>query len=356
MTKKNDDDFSAGLIGQIASPLVETGAHPNIHGIGPDTDGGPNLFYVPPAGSEALPIKAGTLGVPLERRRDPRPEDFADPRFEVIWELIKRVDVDFRNGLFSGATGNDVCAVLDALDTSLSPGGSPAEHDDHSAALLPVDPSASPAITEALPITFERFSAVNRERCESPQGFHHTLASWSTSDWFTAIMGEFGEAANIAKKLNRVRDGIPGNKESAAQLRDKLRRELGDVFVYLDLLAQALGFTIGAAAVDVFNAKSDEIGCAIKIIGSGTDSLSEASASPGRSAAPKSSSPASSSSLAAPAELTWLLCKSCGARVLPDPPVVTLRRHDQEKDHARLVEPQPLAPLPNAATTEKGSD
>ena len=61
------------------------------------------------------PIKSGTLGIPLHLRREPTPKDFADPRFDVIWELIKRVDVDFRNGLFSGATGNDVCAVLDAL-------------------------------------------------------------------------------------------------------------------------------------------------------------------------------------------------------------------------------------------------
>ena len=154
------------------------------------------------------------------------------------------------------------------------------QKNDHRAALLPGDPSAH-ASTEPLPITFERFSAVNRERCESPYGFNHTLASWSTSDWFTAIMGEFGEAANIAKKLNRVRDGIPGNKESEAQLRDKLRRELGDVFVYLDLLAQALGFNIGAAAVDVFNAKSDEIGCATKMVGSAPVSLSEASTDTG---------------------------------------------------------------------------
>ena len=73
-------------------------------------------------------------------------------------------------------------------------------------------------------------------------------------------MGELGEAANVAKKLNRVRDGIPGNKETPEELHAKLRRELGDAFVYLDLTAQSLGFTIGDAAVDVFNAKSVEIG------------------------------------------------------------------------------------------------
>jgi NTP pyrophosphatase (non-canonical NTP hydrolase) len=108
--------------------------------------------------------------------------------------------------------------------------------------------------------TFEDFSAYNRARCEAPNGFNHKLDSWSNSDWFTATLGELGEAANIAKKLNRYRDGIPGNKETKLELEDKLRRELGDVFVYLDLLAQRNGFLIGDAALEVFRAKSEEIG------------------------------------------------------------------------------------------------
>ena len=114
-------------------------------------------------------------------------------------------------------------------------------------------------------LTFAAFSKVNRERCESPDGFNHPLSSWSTSDWFTAVMGELGEAANVAKKLNRLRDGIPGNKETEAALRDKLRNELADSFVYLDLLCQSLGFNIGTAAVDVFNTKSAELDCPIRI-------------------------------------------------------------------------------------------
>jgi len=46
------------------------------------------------------------LGIRDEERREPTPQDFADPRFDVIWELLKHTD----------ATGNDVCAVLDRLD------------------------------------------------------------------------------------------------------------------------------------------------------------------------------------------------------------------------------------------------
>lgn len=114
-------------------------------------------------------------------------------------------------------------------------------------------------------MTFEEFSEANRARCESQQGFNHPLSGWSTSDWFLAMVGELGEAANVAKKLNRVRDGIPGNKETPEELRAKLRKELGDAFVYLDLTAQANGFNIGDAAVEVFNAKSVEIGYPTKL-------------------------------------------------------------------------------------------
>lgn len=109
-------------------------------------------------------------------------------------------------------------------------------------------------------MTFGQFSDANRKRCESPQGFSHPLSGWSTSDWMTALVGEVGEAANVVKKLNRYRDGVPGNKLSEPELRNQLRKELGDVFVYLDLMAQALGFNIADAAVEVFNAKSKEIG------------------------------------------------------------------------------------------------
>ena len=111
-----------------------------------------------------------------------------------------------------------------------------------------------------MPMTFGQFSQANRERCESPQGFNHKLADWDTSDWFLAVLGEFGEAANAAKKLNRVRDGIRGNKETPDELWTNLRKEIGDTFVYLDLLAQAHGFTVAEAATEVFDAKSIEIG------------------------------------------------------------------------------------------------
>ena len=109
-------------------------------------------------------------------------------------------------------------------------------------------------------MTFHKFSEINRQRCEAANGFNHKLADWSLSDWFTATVGEFGEAANIVKKLNRVRDGIPGNTEGEVYLRNMLKREIADTFIYLDLLAQAAGFEIGDVVLDTFDAKSKQIG------------------------------------------------------------------------------------------------
>jgi len=109
-------------------------------------------------------------------------------------------------------------------------------------------------------MTFDEFSALNRERCESPTGFNHAIHTWSLSDWFTALMGELGEAANVAKKLNRIRDGIRGNNKTQLELRAQLKRELADTFIYLDLTAQAAGFRLGDVVMDVFDAKSAEIG------------------------------------------------------------------------------------------------
>jgi len=120
-------------------------------------------------------------------------------------------------------------------------------------------PPADPAAPQ-VPMTFAGFSAENRARCEARSGFNHPIGSWSRSDWFTATMGELGEAANIAKKLNRARDGIPGNKEAVEVLRRKLALELADTFIYLDLLARSEGIDLGAAVRDAFDRKSVEIG------------------------------------------------------------------------------------------------
>lgn len=104
------------------------------------------------------------------------------------------------------------------------------------------------------------FSIENHKRCTSLHGFNHPLSTWSTSDWMVAVLGEAGEAANIVKKLNRVRDGVPGNKETAQQLKEMLADEIADTFVYLDLLAQSLDLDMETLVRSKFNKVSKRIG------------------------------------------------------------------------------------------------
>jgi NTP pyrophosphatase (non-canonical NTP hydrolase) len=107
----------------------------------------------------------------------------------------------------------------------------------------------------------KEFSEMNRERCESPHGFNHHLSDWTLSDWMTATVGELGEAANIVKKLNRFRDGIPGNGDiDPDTLKANLADELADAYTYLDLMAQAAGIELEQAVLAKFTKKSREIG------------------------------------------------------------------------------------------------
>jgi NTP pyrophosphatase (non-canonical NTP hydrolase) len=104
------------------------------------------------------------------------------------------------------------------------------------------------------------FSEENLARSTAPNGFNHPLKGWSLSDWMTATMGELGEAANVLKKLNRVRNNIPGNSETAEQLRQQFSDELADTFIYLDLLAQAADVDLASAVRAKFDKTSAKIG------------------------------------------------------------------------------------------------
>jgi len=109
-------------------------------------------------------------------------------------------------------------------------------------------------------MNFRDFSVLNRRRCEAKHGFNHPLSGWSLSDWMTAVTGELGETANIAKKLNRVRDGIPGNEQTPDELKAALADEIADTFIYLDLLAQSQGIVLEDAVLNKFHRTSVKIG------------------------------------------------------------------------------------------------
>lgn len=107
-------------------------------------------------------------------------------------------------------------------------------------------------------LTFERLQRVNWARAEA----WHNGVEWSLSDWMTALTGEIGEAANVIKKLNRIRDDMPGNKpgETEVSLKNSLAKELADCQMYLVLLAAAANIDLGVATVKKFNETSERLG------------------------------------------------------------------------------------------------
>lgn len=108
---------------------------------------------------------------------------------------------------------------------------------------------------------FEIFVRDLIRRTESPQGFNHPIVAWSGSDWMVALVGEVGEAANILKKMNRIRDGIKNKKaEDLPELLEKFRGEMGDALAYMVLIAAKYEFDLLAAARDKYLAVSKEIG------------------------------------------------------------------------------------------------
>lgn len=80
------------------------------------------------------------------------------------------------------------------------------------------------------------------------------LESWSLSDWGVALAGEVGELCNVIKKLNRIAGDIQSkNNGKESELRTQLKMEIGDSFVYLDLIAQRAGLHLDECIRDTFN-------------------------------------------------------------------------------------------------------
>ncbi len=81
------------------------------------------------------------------------------------------------------------------------------------------------------------------------------------------MAGEVGEACNVIKKLDRDRLGIAGSRATVAQLAE----ELADVVICADLIAMAAGIDLDAAVADKFNATSEKVGLATRLILPKTD-------------------------------------------------------------------------------------
>ena len=100
--------------------------------------------------------------------------------------------------------------------------------------------------------TFENVTRVNLERCKA---WHPTgINEWSPTDWACAFAGEAGELCNVIKKLKRLEDGTERvGRGSEEELLQQAAQEIGDTYIYLDLLCQRLGLDMYACIRDTFN-------------------------------------------------------------------------------------------------------
>ncbi|EQB10411.1 MazG-like family protein [Novosphingobium lindaniclasticum] len=76
------------------------------------------------------------------------------------------------------------------------------------------------------------------------------------------LAGEAGEACNVIKKIERERLGIAGSRDTVAHLAE----ELADVVICADLIAMAEGIDLDAAVARKFNATSQKVGLATRMV------------------------------------------------------------------------------------------
>lgn len=109
-------------------------------------------------------------------------------------------------------------------------------------------------------LTFEEVSKINAERAEKwHNGFPNHKDGWTGADWSNAMCGEAGETANVVKKLRRIETGLNQRNTKEDLLKD-LANEIGDTYLYLDLLAQYYGLEIGSCIRNTFNRISEREG------------------------------------------------------------------------------------------------
>lgn len=168
---------------------------------------------------------------------------------EQLKELV-RLGLIFRN---TPIVDNDFIENRDRFDLELH----------RAERLFAGDLSSSP--TPPTRISFHDVFVINSERANRWHDGH----PWNPLEWAGAMCGEAGEAANAAKKLKRVLDGIATINEGARHLptqydaENAVVKECCDTILYALLLARSAGASAGSFEYtlrEVFNKKSTEYG------------------------------------------------------------------------------------------------
>lgn len=113
---------------------------------------------------------------------------------------------------------------------------------------------------------------VEKSETRSDRWHGGDMNNWSALEWAGAMCGEAGEAANAAKKLKRLEDGIATKNEADRryetlfEAREAVGKEVADTILYAVLLASRVGVDIEKILAEVFNKKSEEYGFPERLI------------------------------------------------------------------------------------------
>lgn len=109
-------------------------------------------------------------------------------------------------------------------------------------------------------LTFEKVREINIARCN--RWHAGGIEEWSVVDWSNAMAGEAGEVCNAVKKYRRVEGNMVQSKgpQTLEEATAAIATEIGDTFLYLQLLAARLGLRMEDCVVDTFNRVSEREG------------------------------------------------------------------------------------------------
>lgn len=112
-------------------------------------------------------------------------------------------------------------------------------------------------VVEQSPYDIYLISRTNRERCKR---WHADGEPWTAADWSNALAGEVGELCNFIKKVRRHETGLGEesyNTPDLATLKEAIRDEIADVFLYLDLVAAHFRLNLYECIAPKFNRVSE---------------------------------------------------------------------------------------------------
>lgn len=91
--------------------------------------------------------------------------------------------------------------------------------------------------------------------------------NWTLMEWGCAMAGEAGELCNILKKIKRMGENTNTAKDpqSIQEAKTMAGKEMADIIIYLDLIAEKMGVDLGQAVQDKFNEVSERMEATIFI-------------------------------------------------------------------------------------------